>query len=181
MSGWQTLSSKTVYETPWIKVRADEVINHLGEKIEYSVVSTPHPGVTIIATNTKGEILFQEIYRYTINKTVLELPAGGAEDGDILKAARRELLEEANMESDDWAEVGQFNMATGSTTFSFYAFVARNVRQTDNIRTKNPEQIDNHRFLSLQDIEKLTKNNKLIDAPMLGAIYAAKAKGLIGE
>src|SRR4030095_6537795 len=82
---WKTKSSDIVYETPWIKVRRDEVLNHHGKALTYSVVELHHPSVFIVAANDSGAILFQKNYRYTIDQTIWELPAGHSEGKKILE------------------------------------------------------------------------------------------------
>jgi hypothetical protein len=75
MADWQTLSSEIVYETPWIKVRRDEVRNHLGKPLTYSFIELQHPSVFIIAVNDRGEVFWQKNYRYTIKQIIWELRA----------------------------------------------------------------------------------------------------------
>ena len=113
MADWQTQSSELVYETAWMRVRRDKVINHHGESLVYSVVETHHPSVFIVALNEAGEVLMQRNWRYTVGRSMWEMPAGHSEGEELLTAARRELLEETGLESDSWAALGGAFQADG--------------------------------------------------------------------
>ncbi|HUC89542.1 MAG TPA: NUDIX hydrolase [Patescibacteria group bacterium] len=181
MSDWQTLSSEDIYETPWIKVRRDEVLNHNGKHLTYSVVSLHHPSVFILAVNADGEILIQKTFRYTIGKTIFALPAGHSDGQDPLVAAKRELLEESSLESNDWVQVGKFYQAIGVANFPYFVFVARGVHSVQDNIQDDLEDISEQTFMSLEKIEQLIRSGDFDDTPTIAAIYSAKIQGLIGE
>lgn len=177
MSRWQTLKSEEVYETPWITVRRDEVVTKSGKPLTYSVVSLHHPTVIVVASNADGDVLLQQNYRYTIDKTLWELPAGHSDGEDPLTAAKRELLEETNLESDDWVTLGMQYEAVGIANVPFYIFWARNVRGEPKT-TDEEEDIINHTFVSAKQIDTMIYDNKLQDCQSLAAICMARAHGL---
>jgi 8-oxo-dGTP pyrophosphatase MutT (NUDIX family) len=180
MSDWKTLKSEIVYETAWIKVRRDEVLNHNGKPLTYSVIDLQHPSVFIVATNDKHEIFIQQEYKYTIDRTLWAIPAGHA-DGkaseDLLEAAKRELLEEAGLASDDWIDLGLFYQGIGIANLPFGIFLARGV-QRKNDALDEEEQISNRRFVPLGEIEKMIASGEFFDAPAIAAVYSAKIHGI---
>lgn len=177
MSNWQTLSSEEVYKTPWITVRKDEVINHAGTHLTYSVVEMNRPSAFIVAVNPAGQICMIQNYRYTLDKTMWEIPAGFADEQDPLAAAKRELMEETGLKSDDWTELGTLYQANGIGKIPFTAFLARNVRSASDERDKD-EEITNQKFFSLTEIEQMAKDGELEESAHLAAIYLAKLHGL---
>jgi 8-oxo-dGTP pyrophosphatase MutT (NUDIX family) len=177
MSDWQTLSSEEVYKTPWIRVRRDEVKTHTGKQLTYSVVELNHPSVFIVATNAKGEIYMLKNYRYTTGQTMWEMPAGHSDGQDPLAAAKRELMEEAGLESDDWASLGTLYQAAGIGNLPFIAFLARNARPAAGERDKE-EQISEGQFLSLETIETMAKTGEFNESAHLANLYLAKLHGL---
>lgn len=180
MSDWKTLSSKIVYETPWIKVRRDEVLNHLGKPLTYSVIDLQHPSVLIVATNAAGEIFLQKNYRCTIDQTIWELPAGHSEGQEPLEAAKRELLEETGLVSDDWVNIGKFYQSIGTANMPLHVCLARGAHPAPakDKPVEEVEQVVETRFVSFNEIEAMVKRGEIINASDLGAIYLAKLHGV---
>jgi ADP-ribose pyrophosphatase len=181
MAGWKTLSTEVVYETPWIKMHRDEVLNQNGDPLTYSYMELQNPSVFVVAVNDKGEILLQSVYRYTIRKRVIEIPAGYINPGeDIQSAAVRELREEAGLTSDDWQSLGCINQIIGIGIVPVYAFLARNARPDGNATDKD-EDINDRRFKKLEDIEEMIRSGEMIDSPVIAILYMAKLHGEIKE
>lgn len=88
-------------------------------------------GVVIIAAATpEGKVLLVEQYRPPVNCRVIELPAGlagdvaGAEDEELIEAARRELLEETGYEAATLRHVCDCTTSAGLTDETAAVFVA---------------------------------------------------------
>lgn len=176
MSDWKTLASDIVYETPWIKVRRDEVLNHNNKPMTYSVIELQHPSVYIIATDDQGKILLHRSYRYTIDQEVWEVPAGHSDGEEPLTAAKRELLEETGYASERWTEIGTLYQAVGIGKIPLIIFLAQDVRQTNSERDKD-EQITRHTFFSYNDIQKMIADNSIIESAIIAAIHLANIHG----
>lgn len=177
MSGWKTLSSEEVYKTPWIRVRRDEIENHMGEHLTYSVVELEHPSVFIVALTANNEILIQREYKYPVDNTLWSIPAGHSDGEELLAAAKRELLEETGLESEDWTDLGLFHQSTGIGNLPYKAFLARNVRETTNTRDEQEEIIE-QKFIPLEEIEHMITSGEFYDTPAVAAVYAARIHGL---
>ncbi len=178
MSDWKTLSSETVYETPWIKVHRDKVLNHNGKELTYSYLALQHPSILVVAVDTAGRILLQRNYRYTIDKHAWEIPAGHSDGQDLLQAARRELLEETGLASDEWVKLGTLYQACGIGNIPFTAFLARNVKHVSDERDED-EEITEQTFLEVTEIDKMLITGEAIESAHVAAIYLAKIHGLI--
>lgn len=176
MPRWEILSTTEVYRNPWIRVRHDKVVTHTGRQLDYGVVELNNPSVYIVATNERNEILMIQNYRYTIDKTIWEIPAGHSDGDDLLAAAKRELLEETGYESDEWEELGGLHAVIGIGNVPLVAFRAKNVRRKS-ARTDGQEDITSQRFMRLTDIEKMIKTEDFDDAPVLAVLYLAKIRG----
>jgi 8-oxo-dGTP pyrophosphatase MutT (NUDIX family) len=177
VADWQTTSSEVVYETPWIKVRRDEVLNQNGKPLTYSVVEARHPSVLIVAVNAEGNIMLQQSFRYTTQQLMWELPAGHSDGQDTLVAAKRELLEETGLQSNDWTNLGTFFQAVGIGNVQFQVFLARGVQSVSDERD-DLEDIIKQQFMSFARIEEMIKDRTLQSSPAITAIYSAKLYGL---
>lgn len=174
MSRWQTLSSEEVYKSPWIRVRRDEVLNQRGTPLTYSVVEVvKKPSVFIVALNDAGQVFLQKMYRYPVDKTWWEIPAGFCDESDPLDAAKRELQEEADLVSDDWVELGDFFQAPGLAVIPGKAFLARKVRPGTGERDID-EDLSEPRFCDFDKVEEMIRTGAIKDAPVIIALYLAR-------
>ncbi len=176
MADWQTVSSEDIYETDWIKVRRDKVLNHAGKELTYSYIKQQRPSVFIIAINAKGQVYLQRNYRYTIGKSLVEVPAGFTDGQEgPLEAAKRELLEEAGLTSDDWTNLGQAQQAGGLGDFPLVVFLAKNVRPAPHQRDGD-EEISQGHFVNINDIEDMIAKGEMLKSAHIAAFYLAKLR-----
>jgi len=175
MADWQTLSSEEVYQTPWIRVRRDEVRNHNGKPLTYSVVELRYPSVFIVAMNKEGKVLLHRNYRYTLGAHAWEVPAGHSDGEDVLVAAKRELMEETGLASEDWTNLGTLYQAAGIGRMPLVVFLARNIHPASGERDVD-EEITDQRFVSFADIERMVRDQTgdITGSGILSALYLAK-------
>ncbi|MBB6054833.1 NUDIX domain-containing protein [Tolumonas osonensis] len=131
MSIWKTLTSKVVFETPWIKVRHDEVLSPKGSPAQYGVVEFKNRAVGVVPVLDDGRIVMVRQTRYAIgNLSSLEIPEGGAPEGeDWLQTAARELQEETGYTSDDIQPLlTNFYLSNSVTNECGALFIARNLK-----------------------------------------------------
>jgi 8-oxo-dGTP pyrophosphatase MutT (NUDIX family) len=95
---WKTLSTRLVYENPWIRVREDQVIRPDGQRGIYGVVEFKNRAVGVLPVDEQGRIWLVGQYRYTVQAYSWEIPEGGSPPGESLEAtAHRELREETGL------------------------------------------------------------------------------------
>lgn len=103
---WQIVSSETLFDRPWLKMRQDHVRLPSGNEIpDYYVVEHP-PWVNVIALTADDRLVLIRQYRHGIREVHFELPGGvcDAEDRGFLQSAQRELLEETGFGGGHWRE-----------------------------------------------------------------------------
>ncbi|HXA02554.1 MAG TPA: NUDIX hydrolase, partial [Cytophagaceae bacterium] len=103
---WKTLSTKEIYDNPWIHVREDQVINPAGGNGIYGVVSFKNIAIGIVPVDNEGFTYLVGQFRYALEEYSWEIPEGGGLKGiDILDSAKRELKEETGLSANRWTNI----------------------------------------------------------------------------
>ena len=182
MTAWKTLSSQIIHSTPWLKLVEDKVLTHINREITYTYLKLDNPSVFIVAVNEAGEILLQQNYRYTVRKELWGIPAGHVDSGeDPLTAAKRELLEESGLASDDWSSLGEMFVAVGVADIHQYIYLARGVRRISSA-TDETEPITNQHFIKPGEVQSMLSSYKIVsagDALALCRYIDTQQKGLL--
>lgn len=171
MQPWRTLSSKVLHSTPWLKLVEDRVVTHVNKELTYTYLKLENPSVFIVAINEAGEILLQQNYRYTIRKTMWEIPAGHVDSGEKpFDAAKRELLEESGLASDGWEELGEMYTAVGVADIHQFIYLARNVQKTD-AALDIDEPITNQQFMQPTEVRRMLAQHEIVNPSDALALY----------
>jgi 8-oxo-dGTP pyrophosphatase MutT (NUDIX family) len=113
---WKRLSSRPIYENPWIAVREDQVIRPDGNPGIYGVVQFQHWAIGVVPLTADGDTFLVGQYRYTLDHYSWEIPEGGGEHTETpLEAAQRELREEAGIAATSWTYLGEAHLSNSAT------------------------------------------------------------------
>lgn len=180
MSGWRTHSSRIVYDNPWIRVREDQVTRPDGNPGRYGVVEVKHPSVFVVALTEDDEVVLVEVYRYPLQRTSWEIPAGGSDGEPPLAAAQRELREETGLAASDWQEIGQMSALNGVCSAPEHVFLARGLSLVGGVGAAE-EGIIGSRRLRWAEVWDLIASGGIDDGETIAALgFAAVALGRIG-
>lgn len=165
---YKILSSKTVYKNPWIKVIEDQV--QKDGKIGVFGVVDYGKGVSIAALNKKKEIYLIREYYYAIEEYALQVPSGAIDKKETsLSAAKRELLEETGLVSDNWIELGMIHPLTMILKSPAYLFLALNVKE----KAQKENEIETVK-IPLEKAYKMVMKNQIVHSGSVVAILKAK-------
>lgn len=129
---WKTLSTRIVYENPWIRVREDQVLRPDGKQGIYGVVECA-TATGVVALSESNEVYLVGQYRYPINLYSWEIVEGAAEQGeDPRSAVARELREEAGLVATELIQLGpQFYLSNCHSSEVAVIFLARGLTQVE--------------------------------------------------
>lgn len=169
---WKKLSSKVIYDNPWMTVVEDRVINPSGGQNDYGHIRFKTRAVAIIPIDDAGNTWLVGQDRYTLGEYSWEVPMGGAPKGeDALAAAKRELKEETGLEADHWTEILRLHTSNSITDEEGFAYVAKGLQQGETAfeETENIEV----RKLPLTEAVAMAQNGEITDAISVAALLWA--------
>ncbi len=123
---WPVVSSAEIYHGAIIDVRTDTIRSPDGNTAEREVVR--HPGaVGVVAIDESNRVLMIRQYRHAVGRLLWELPAGlrDVAGEPLLRAARRELLEETGYRAARWQVLVDYFSSPGIITERLRVFLAR--------------------------------------------------------
>ncbi len=129
-------SSATIYSSPWLSLREDQVIRPGGHPGRFAIV-TMRAGSSVVAIDGQDRILLAREHKYAVEHETLELVSGGIDDSEsALEAAQRELREEAGVSATQWTPLGVIDPFTTSVSSPNHLFMARDLRDS----TASPDE-----------------------------------------
>lgn len=124
-------STRRIHEGHIINLRMDTVRTPDGHEATREVVE--HNGGVVIASLTaEQKVVLVKQYRYSIDRDLLELPAGRIEaNEDPFPAARREFTEETGYFAHQWKELSRFYSAPGFCDEILYMYLATDLEMRE--------------------------------------------------
>ena len=173
---WQKISSRTVYDNPWITVCEDRVINPGGGRNDYGVVHFKNKAVAILPLDDGNTWLVGQ-ERYTLGEYSWELPMGGAPPGEEpLAAAQRELKEETGLTAARWTRVLRLHTSNSITDEEGFVFLAEDLEEGEPDFDEDEDlQI---RKLSLAEALVMVGRGEITDAISVAALLWAQNRAL---
>ena len=105
-AGYVRRAQRTVYENPWLRFEAHDIVHPNGTGGVHGVVVTPRASAVVLVDG--DDVLLVRQARFAVDRVVLEVIKGGGHDGEYaLACAQRESREEAGVVAERWVALGE--------------------------------------------------------------------------
>ena len=173
---WQTLSYQQIIDSPYLKVRREQVAIPNGPIIPDYYIIENRGWVGIVPVTGDGRFLINNQYKHGLGSEVLEFPAGGIDpdEDDPLVTARRELMEETGYSfEDDKVEFLSHMYAnpTGARTEVWW-YLAHDVRKTG-IPKEDPREVIENLLVTPEELLEMVHNGSFSVLGQVPAAYLA--------
>ncbi|MEV4435652.1 NUDIX hydrolase [Streptomyces sp. NPDC049585] len=132
---WQVTATRTPFQGAKTGVRTDTVVMPDGTTATRDYQT--HPGsVAVLALDDEGRVLVVNQYRHPVRQRLWEIPAGllDVPGEHPLRAAQRELYEEAHVEAEDWRVLTDVYTSPGGCDEAVRVFLARGISAVEGER-----------------------------------------------
>ncbi len=167
---WKILSTKTVYQNPWIRVREDTVITPDGKDGIYGVIESKD-SVIVGAINKENEIYLIYSFSYPAQSWQWELPGGGSDGEEIIQASKRELAEETGIVADEWIELPTTRVCDGLMTEKMHTLIAKGLDFQPKIESEDSNSIEKGQFFSFNTVREMVQSGEIDEGQSITALY----------
>ena len=156
-----------IYKGRLISLETIEEDGHLYERVIHPLA------ITVVPVDTSGKITLVRQWRWGAKKNLLELPAGGLEEGeDPAKGAERELQEEIGMKPGKLTLLTQFYSSPGFSTERISLYLAEDLKKSP-LQGEDTDEIEIVKLPLNSCIQKI-KEGAIIDAKTIAGILYYK-------
>lgn len=163
-------SRREIFRGKVLDLTVDRFRDDDGDDREFDIEIIHHNGgAAVLPVDDDGMLVLVRQWRYPLERTSIELPAGRIEPGDDPEAtARREMEEEAGLRAGTVEPLGSIVPAPGYDTERVWIYLARDL-------TRVPQQLDEDERveivrLSLDDALAAVESGEIDDAKTIVAI-----------
>ncbi|MCW8853791.1 MAG: NUDIX hydrolase [Gammaproteobacteria bacterium] len=161
---WSFISTKKIYDNPWIRIQEDQIVNPAGKPGIYGKVCFKSQAVGIIPVDAQGNTWLVGQHRYTLNEWSWEIPMGGSPLGeDCQKTALRELEEETGLTAGNLQQILYLHTSNSITDEEAYVFLASDLGQGV-MSLEDTEHDLEVKKLPLSEAVKMAQNGQITDA-----------------
>ncbi|MBA7518292.1 Methanol dehydrogenase activator [subsurface metagenome] len=164
----KTLSSQLIYDGRVVKLRVDTVRMPGGRETRREIVEH-RDCVAIVAVDADDNVLLVKQFRKSVEKELLEIPAGGIDPGeDPVTTVRREMQEETGYLPGKVEKLGGFYSSPGFCTEYLHLYLATDLTPSP-LYAEDTESIKLVR-VPISQIPSLIASGSICDAKSIAGL-----------
>jgi ADP-ribose diphosphatase len=168
---WRRLTTRLVYENPWIRVREDQVALPDGRTTLYGVVECAGCVGVLPFLDTETVVLVGQ-YRYVAGDFFWEMPTGATKPGETEEAAvQRELAEEAGYEADRLVKLCAYHTGKSVVEETANIYLAEGLRAIQ--RPPDPTEFIEVRTFPFDEVVRMVERDEIKDSMTIVAVLHA--------
>ncbi len=165
----KALSSRVVYENPWITIHEDQTITTDGQQGVYAYLES-RDSVMVAPVDAQNRVFLQRAFRYPSQSWGWELPGGGGDNEDLIEASKRELEEETGILCDHIEKLGHTVVCDGLMSERQTTCVAWGLH-FDGTKEISDEVFLDQRFFSFDEIHDMVQRGEIDDNQTITGLY----------
>lgn len=166
------ISSKVVYQNPWITIHQDQTLTPDGTEGLYGYLESKD-SVMVVVLDADNNLLLQKSYRYPSKCWGWETPGGGSDGEDLLAASKRELEEETGIIAQKWEVLAHTLVCNGFMTERQTTCVAWDIT-FDGVKELSDEVFAGSQWVTFSRAAQLVTDGDIDDNQTITAIYLAE-------
>ena len=173
---WRRLTSRPVYENPWIRVREDQVELPDGRTTLYGVVQCAGCVGVLPFLDAETVVLVGQ-YRYVAGGFYWEMPTGAMKAGESEESAvQRELAEEAGYEADRLVKLCAYHTSKSVVDETANIYLAEGLRPV--ALPADPTEFIEVRVFPFDEVIRMVERDEIKDSMTIVAVlHAARRRG----
>ncbi|MEI7810835.1 MAG: NUDIX hydrolase [Ignavibacteria bacterium] len=173
MTNFRVKKSGIIFRGRVFDLQVDEIEYNSGNT-SIREVAVHNGGAVVVPVTDDGKIIMVKQFRYPLQRTLLELPAGKLEPGeDPLVCASRELKEETGYFSNNIVKLGSICTTPGFCTEILHIYLAKNLVQGEHNREEGEYGMEVCEFTE-DEINEMIFSGELTDSKTLSGLLMAK-------
>jgi ADP-ribose pyrophosphatase len=175
---WKTLSSREIYENPWMHLREDVAKMPNGQTTIYGVV-TFGDCVGVVPFVDEDHVVLVRQYRYVqAENHRWEIPTGGVHEGESLEeAAQRELAEEVGYIAGSLVHVSSYYTSKCICDETAHLYVGQELTPAQ----ASPDETEflERRVFAFDEALRMALEGEIMDSmSVIGLLVAARQRGV---
>ena len=174
----RTLSSKVVYENPWLRVREDAIERQDGSRGVHAVIEKNH-GALVVPWDGERVTLVGQV-KYPVKGFYWEFPQGAIDADETVEPeeiARTELREETGLRATTLEHLGRFFYSYGMSSQAFDAWLATDLEHGE----ADPDATEvglETRAVTRDEFDAMVRSGEIADAASLAAWEMLRVRGI---